>query len=114
MEHTCVSKSLWLSCLQVLYLSKLGVERLALRTLFHKRLLICEVWLLLRGNLILLNRETSIEELLLYSLDVFALTQADLDFAIACTNVADLVLVDCGINYVFDTRNLFKVTWLGI
>jgi hypothetical protein len=65
-------------------------------------LLIGEVGLLLRSQLVLMYRETCISELLLKRLYVFALAQADLNFTIASADITNLILINCGLYDVFN------------
>ena len=49
-----------------------------------------------------MNRETCIEKLLLKSLDIFALAQADFNFTEASANITNLILIDCGLHDMFN------------
>ena len=49
-----------------------------------------------------MNRETCIGKLLLESLDVFALAQADLNFTEASANITNLILINCGLHDMFN------------
>ena len=49
-----------------------------------------------------MDRETCISELLLKRLYVFALAQADLDFPVASADITNLILINCGLNDVFN------------